>query len=151
MVAQDIYFRHPFKAFADCSHRVYSRNAQAKLEKRGFKVKIPHTANKMKKSGDFDIKTYKTWFKNPNDYRKKTKLMRQHFKKVLECDAILVLNHEKNGVEGYIGGNGLMEMALAFHYRKPIYVLNPVFDTSPFYEEILGMNPIFLNGELLKL
>lgn len=136
-----------------CSASFYKQalDVQAKLEKQGFKVKIPHTADKMKKSGDFDIRTYKTWFKNSSDYKKKTKFMRQHFKKVLECDAILVLNYEKDGVEGYIGGNGLMEMALAFHYRKPIYVFNPVFDTSPFYEEILGMNPVFLDGALENL
>ena len=136
-----------------CSASFYKQalDIQARLQKRGFKVKIPHTANKMKKSGDFAVETYKTWFKNPKDYAKKARLMRQHFKKVLECDAILVLNYEKNGMEGYIGGNGLMEMALAFHYKKPIYVLNPVFESSPLYEEILGMNPVFLNGELSKL
>jgi len=136
-----------------CSASFYKQalDVQAKLQKQGFKVKIPHTANIMKKSGDFDVETYKTWFKNPNDYKKKAKFMRQHFKKVLECDAVLVLNYEKNGVEGYIGGNGLMEMALAFHYRKPIYILNPVVESSSLYEEILGMSPVFLHGELSKL
>ena len=124
---------------------------QKELQKRGFKVFIPLTANKMKKSGDFDVKKYKTWYKNAADYGRKTKLMRAHFKKVIEGDAILVLNYEKNGVQGYIEGNGLMEMAIAFHYKKPIYVLNPASETLSFYEEILGMYPTFLNGDLEKL
>lgn len=136
-----------------CSGSFYKQalQAQQELQKRGYKVKIPYTANIMKKTGDFNIETYKTWFKNPEDYTRKAQLMRQHFKKILESDAILVLNYEKNGMQGYIGGNGLMEMALAFHYKKPIYILNPVFESSPTYEEILGMRPIFLDGELLKL
>ena len=136
-----------------CSASFYRQalEVQEKLQKRGFKVKIPVTANIMKKNGDFNVDRYKTWYKNPKDYAKKAKLMRQHFKKVVECDAILVLNYEKKGVQGYIGGNGLMEMALAFHLRKPIYVLNPVFQSSPLYEEIVGMAPIFLNGDLKKI
>ena len=35
--------------------------------------------------------------------------------------------------------------------EKPIYILNPVFESSPLYEEILGMNPVFLNGDLKKI
>lgn len=136
-----------------CSASFYKQalEIQKELQKRGFTVKIPHTANKMKKNGDFNVDHYKTWYKNPKDYAKKAKLMRQHFKKVVECDAILVLNYEKNGMQGYIGGNGLMEMALAFHLRKPIYILNPVFKTSSLYEEILGMAPVFLGGNLMNL
>jgi len=136
-----------------CSASFYKQalETQEVLRKRGFKVMIPHTANKMEKSGDYRTETYKTWYKNPKDYKKKAALMRQHFKKVMECDAILVLNYEKNGVRGYIGGNTLMEMALAFHLRKPIYILNPVSESSPLYEEILGMNPVFLKGSLKKL
>jgi len=133
-----------------CSASFYRQalEVQKELQKKGFKVKIPHTANTMGESGDFNVDHYKTWYKHPKDYAKKAKLMRQHFKKVVECDAILVLNYVKKGVQGYIGGNGLMEMALAFHLRKPIYILNPVFENSPLYEEILGMSPIFLHGDL---
>ncbi len=136
-----------------CSASFYRQalEVQRDLRKRGFRVKIPHTANKMKKSGNFKVERYKTWFKNPEDYKIKARFMRQHFKKVLECDAILVLNYEKNNLQGYIGGNGLMEMALAFHHKKPIYVLNPVSTTSPLYEEILGMAPIFLHGDIERI
>ena len=136
-----------------CSTSFYKQalDIQYELKKKGYMVKIPHIANKMKKSGDFRVETYKTWFKNPKDFTKKAQFMRRHFKKVLEADAILVLNYEKNGIQGYIGGNGLMEMAMAFHYKKPIYILNPVSRNSPLYEEILGTRPIFLNGSLENL
>ena len=142
------------KTIAICSSASFYKQvleAEKELRKRGFRVKIPSTAHVMKKSGNFDVEHYKTWFKNPADYRVKAKLMRRHFKKVFESDAILVLNYEKKGAQGYIGGNTLMEMAIAFHYRKPIYVLNPVPEASPIYEEILGMNPVFLKGDLKKI
>lgn len=124
---------------------------EKELKKMGFKVKIPTVARKMAKSEDFDVDKYKTWFKNPNDYKKKTKLMKGHFKKVVESDAILVVNNKKRGILGYIGGNVLMEMCLAFHYKKHIYILNKVGKKQPFIEEILGLNPVLLNGDFRKI
>ena len=136
-----------------CSASFYKQalDIERKLQERGFKVKIPHTAYIMEESGDFNVETYKTWYQNASDWDKKTELMKTHFQKVLDSDAILVLNYEKNGIEGYIGGNGLMEMALAFHYEKPIYVLNPVSEALSVYEEVMGMQPTFLDGDIGKI
>ncbi|MDA1337222.1 MAG: hypothetical protein O3C23_00425 [bacterium] len=133
-----------------CSASFYKQalEVQKELQKQGYKVKIPHTAHKMKKSGDFAVETYKTWFKNPKDFTRKAMLMRRHFKKILESDAILVLNYKKNDMDGYIGGNTLMEMALAFHYKKPIFVLNSMPETSSVYEEVMGMQPTLLDGDI---
>ena len=117
----------------------------------GYKVLIPTTALKMKKTGNFDVDKHKTWYKNPNDFKTKTKLMDAHFKKVIKGDAILVINNEKHGMKGYIGGNGLMEITLAYHYKKPIFILNEISENLQFYEETIGVNPIFLNGRLEKL
>lgn len=61
-----------------CSSASFYRQAvdiQAKLGKAGFRVIIPATAERMKKSGDFDVSHYKTWFGDTNDYHKKTALM----------------------------------------------------------------------------
>ena len=74
--------------------------------------------------------------------------MKGHFKKVLAADAILVVNYEKNGVSGYIGGNGLMEMMLAFLHKKPIFVYNSISDELNIAEEVYGLNPIFINQDL---
>ncbi|MDO8564958.1 MAG: hypothetical protein Q7R88_03115 [bacterium] len=136
-----------------CSASFYRQALEAEeaLTQRGFRVLIPNTAYRMKQSGNFDVSAYKTWYTNADDWSRKTKLMEEHFEKILEGDAILVLNLEKNGMGGYIGGNVLMEMALAFHYKKPIFVLNPVTQQLPVYEEVLGMQPIFLNGNLADL
>lgn len=114
----------------------------------GYKVKIPKTANIMKRTNNFDISSYKTWYNNKNDYKKKTQLIKGHFKKVLEADAILVTNFEKNGLRGYIGGNVLMEMVLAFHYKKPIFIYNNISEDLSIKEEVYALNPIFLGQDL---
>ena len=77
--------------------------------------------------------------------------MRAHFSEVNKADAILVLNYEKHGRRNYIGPNVLIEMALAFDQHKPIYVLNDLPEDSPFEEELKGMQPIILHGDITAL
>lgn len=141
----------PPKVITICSSAVHYRNAldlEKQLKALGYKVKIPKTATIMKRTNNFDVGSYKTWYKNAKDYKKKTQLMKGHFKKVLEADAILVTNFEKNGLKGYIGGNVLMEMVLAFHYKKPIFIYNDISDELGIKEEVFGLQPIFLNGNV---
>lgn len=123
----------------------------AQLTKKGYKARVPLTANIMKKTGDFEASKYKTWFTNTSDFKRKTYLMRRHFDKIVSSDAILVVNNPKNGVEGYIGANGLMEMGLAFHLKKKIYVWNSISKSNPVWEEIVGMNSIFVNADVNRI
>lgn len=124
---------------------------QQQLIDQGYEVIIPLNARVMAQSGDFDVSHYKTWFDDAKDYDKKAALMRGHFDEVAKSDAILVVNNEKHGVANYIGGNVLMEMSLAFYLKKPIYIMNDIPEESAFLEEILGMQPIVLGGDLTKL
>ncbi len=71
-----------------------------------------------------------------------------HFRKIEWCEAILVVNEEKRGVKGYVGGNTLIEIGVAFYLGKKIYVLNPVPAELSYKQEILGMKPTMLNGDL---
>jgi len=121
------------------------------LKKLGYAVKVPLTASKMQRNNNYDVSFYKTWFKNEKDYKKKTHLLKDHFKKVLEADAVLVINLEKNGIEGYIGGNTLMEMALAFHFKKPIYVYNDISQNLSIKEEIYALQSKFINKDLKRI
>jgi len=137
-----------------CSSANFYKQAvdiQTQIEKLGYIVLIPATAERMKKSGDFEVSHYKIWFADAKNYRKKTELMRGHFAKIAKGDAILVLNFKKRGVENYIGGNVLMEMALAFYLKKPIYILNEIPKESAFLEEIIGLNPIVLHGKINRI
>jgi diphthamide synthase subunit DPH2 len=121
----------------------------SQLEHKGYRVIVPIAARHMKERGDFRVDHYKTWFRNPKDYKKKSTLIIGHFKEIKKSDAILVLNYEKKGTRGYIGGSVLMEMAIAFFLKKQIYILNNVSKKSSFYEEIMAMEPIFLKSQLL--
>lgn len=134
-----------------CSSASHYKNVleiEKELKELGYSVKIPKTARIMQRTNNFDVSFYKTWEKDSSDYKKKTLLMKEHFKKVIECDAILVTNFEKNGIEGYIGGNVLMEIVIAFHYKKPIFIYNDISPNLSIKEEIFGVNPIFLHGNL---
>ena len=125
-------------------------NIEKELKSRGFKTKIPTTAYTMQKKGNFNVEKHKTWFKD-NDFRRKTTLMKEHFVKIVKSDAILVVNNKKHGIEGYIGGNVLMEMVIAFHFKKKIFVLNKIPQTHPFLEEIYGLNSVIIHGDLTKI
>ncbi|HBA36533.1 TPA: hypothetical protein DCZ15_01510 [Candidatus Falkowbacteria bacterium] len=78
----------------------------------------------------------------------KEKAIRDHYDKIEWCDAILVSNHEKKGIAGYIGGNTLIEIGVAFFLKKKIYILNPVSSELSYKQEIYGMKPILLNGDI---
>ena len=79
--------------------------------------------------------------------RKKEAIM-THFNKVNQADVILVLNYEKNNIANYIGGNVLLEIGLAFWLGKPIYFINPIPTELSYTEELKGMQPIVINGDL---
>ena len=131
----------------------YKQVLEAKtfLEQTGFKVLIPLVARDMEKNKDFRVERYKTWFKKPDYYKRKKFLTKKHFEKVIRGDITLVLNYEKNGVPGYVGGAVLMEMAIALHHRKPIYLLNPIPKSVSYKEELLGMSPMILDGDLANI
>ena len=75
-------------------------------------------------------------------------LIKKHYYKIQESDAILVINKEKNGIKNYIGGNSFLEMGFAYILNKKIYVLNQLPKNLLFYQELVAMKPIVLNGHL---
>lgn len=84
-------------------------------------------------------------------WEEKSEAIDHHFEKVAWSDAILVVNYPKHDIEGYIGGNTLMEMALARHLGKKVFVLFQSSYKLPYQEEILGIQPFFIDGDLSKL
>ena len=116
-----------------------------------FQVKLPESLYTMIQTKNFNTESYKPWFQDPSYYKRKTQYIKRHNKKIAESNAILVLNNEKKGVKGYIGGNVLMEMAVAFHLKKRIYIYNQIDEKSPLKEEILGVQPIIIDQDLTKI
>jgi len=127
------------------------------LEEMGHEVLIPPHEVK-NEAGDFiPVEEYyelrrKMMVKDGKEHgwiwQRKKEAMNSHFEKVEKADVILVLNYEKNGVANYIGGNVLLEIGLAFWLNKPIYLINPIPIELSYTEELKGMQPIIINGDL---
>jgi len=128
------------------------QEAKKQLEQIGHEVKTPPLEVNDENGKPMPVKEYYLIRKATDSidgwiWDRKEEAMRNHFDKVLWAEAILILNHAKNEIEHYIGANTLLEMGLAFHYRKKIYLFNPIPEIS-YKEEILGMRPIIINGDL---
>lgn len=121
------------------------------IEAMNIEVILPRTAQKIKQGGRESDEAITAWFKSPIGHHGKALLIREHFSEIAGCDAILVTNYEKQGKQNYIGPNVLMEMSTAFFLKKPIYILNGQPDDSPLIDEILGLEPLFLEGDIQKL
>lgn len=129
------------------------------LVKLGHEVKIPELAMEVPAEFGAGKKVYFGKFIEENGgmdafpvghkiWNLKEGAIRDHYEKIDWADSILVINEEKRGIQGYVGGNTLIEIGVAFYLRKGIYLLNPVSQELSYKQEILGMKPTLLNGDL---
>lgn len=128
---------------------------KTQLEQLGHEVKLPPTEEPDEHGQMMPVIKYYQIRKTakPTDtwvWDRKAEAMLKHFEKVAWSDAILVLNETKREVPHYIGGNTLMEMGVAFYLKKKIFLLYPIPDMS-YTEEIIGMKPTVINGNLLLI
>lgn len=119
-----------------------------KLEEMGHSVGLPYETEIHVERPDFvdDLS-------NNLQYCIENDVMRKGFDEIVNADAVLVLNHPRKGIDGYIGTSTLMEIALAYYSHKKIFLLNPVpdFDTVRWAHEIAIMQPTIINGDLSKI
>lgn len=119
------------------------RKLEAELAKKGHHVLLPiemQNTNYQKKTSEEGIRNIIS-----HD------LIRTHYKKILDADAILVVNHDSKGIKNYIGGNTFLEMGFAHVNGKKVFVLNSLPTELNYYEELAGMQPVVLNGDLSKV
>ena len=114
------------------------------LQTQGWTVYLPQSAKVMKEKNDFEV----SHFKGVYTHQQRSLLIHQNFVDISQCDAILVINNEKNGVKGYIGPNVLMEIGLAFYLKKKIYIWNTVPDTASYKDELLCLGTVEINQDL---
>lgn len=81
-------------------------------------------------------------------WERKAEAMKDHFKKVEWADTILVVNLTKNDIMGYVGGNTFLEMGLAFHLGKRIFMVCPIPDMPYCREEIIAMGVTIVGRHL---
>jgi len=125
------------------------------LELLGHEVEIPPVEVADENGNMIPVKEYYERRKAETDdaswiWQRKEEAMRLHFEKVEWCDAVLLLNYDKNNIANYIGANTFLELGLAFHLRKKLYLLNGIPEVS-YKEEILGMQPVVIDGDLNKI
>jgi len=113
----------------------------------GFEVDIPVSAKTMKSKNDFEVAHFKGVFTSAQ----KGQFIKENFANIAKSDAILVINNEKNGIQGYIGANVLMEIGLAFYLNKQIYIWNEYPADSPYKEELLAFNVQVINQDITKI
>ena len=112
-------------------------------------VDIPLTSQRII-NGELTLEKFKKEKQKNGDgsFRKiKDDVIRRYYEIIKECDAILVLNLEKNRIKNYIGGNTFLEMGFAHVLNKKIYLLNEI-PNMPYTDEIKAMQPIVLKGNL---
>ena len=125
------------------------------LEEKGHQVKLPPIEVKNETGKMISVKEYYQLRKTETNEKswiwdRKKEAMKMHFDKVAWSDAVLVTNYPKNDIQGYIGANTLLEMGLALHLNKKIFLLKELPEIS-YKEEILGMKPVIINDDLGKI
>ena len=83
--------------------------------------------------------------------KRENNYIKVHCQHILESDAILFVNAEKNGRKNYIGGNVLIEMGQAYVNNKKIFLLYDLPRDSAYIDEIESMDPICLQGDLKNI
>jgi len=115
--------------------------AKNMLEKLGHEVMVPSDVNECLKNPELNMDL---------NYCMESDIDKKDFDQVAKSDGIVVLNYERNDVKGYVGGATLMEIGLARHLNKKIFLLfNPPKEEDLRYAlEIKVARPIVLNGDL---
>lgn len=81
---------------------------------------------------------------------KKARYIDEHLEKIRTSNALVIANYSKNGIDGYIGPNSLMEASFGYAFGLPVVFL---FDPGqqPCRFEARAIMNICLNGDPSKL
>lgn len=116
-----------------------------RLEMMGPEVEIPEGVKKPEIRAKTEAST-----EEKAEIKEKYDLIKEYFEKIKLSDVVLVVNPEKKGIVGYIGGNTFLEMGFAYVLGKKLYCLYPI-PQVPYTSEILAMRPVVLNDDLTAL
>ena len=138
-----------------CSSVAFAKEIMSikeKLETKGIEVMIPKGLEDYLTDPNL-LERATGWGTLEGAQRKiERNLIKNYYEEIANSDAILVINKDKTGIKNYIGGNSFLEMGFAHVLGKPIYTLNPLpEDLKVFYQELVAMQPVILNGDLDKI
>lgn len=115
------------------------------LEKLGHSIDLPRQAHEYA-NGSIAMEGSRESAENKITHD----LIRDHYDKIKNADAVLALNVDKKGISNYIGGNTFLELGFAHVLDKKIFLLNPVPDIG-YTSEIIAMQPVIIDGDLGKI
>ncbi|MDD2731619.1 MAG: hypothetical protein PHI53_00260 [Candidatus Pacebacteria bacterium] len=118
--------------------------AKKTLEELGHEVRVPSDVYQCIENPDLNMDL---------EYCLDTDIDKKDFNQVAESEGIVVLNYPKNNIIGYIGGASLMEIGIARHLGKKIFLLyNPPSEKDLRYAlEVKVSRPIILNGDFKNI
>ncbi len=131
------------KIYIACSKYFYSEIKKIAniLEDMGHKISYPNSYDE-----PFAEERFKQM--SAEEHAKwKAMMMGKDKENIEPQDAILVLNFKKNKIPNYIGGATFLEIYMSWQLRKRIFFYNPLPNCS-FTDELKGINPIIINGDL---
>lgn len=121
---------------------------EKQLEKMGHTVSLPYeTQSHVEDPGLVDNLDANLKYLEGKD------ILRKSFQLVEGSDAILIINHKRRDIEGYMGVSTLMEAAIAHYLHKKIFILNDIPDqkTHRWAHEVSLMDPTFIQRDLSKI
>lgn len=139
-----------------CSSAFFTKEAyeiKQKLEEKGHEILVYPREVKVNGRIIPVIEYYRMRKNNLTDdlLKIKQRLIDEHIQKIKKSDAILVLNLDKDGRVGYIGGNTFLEMSIAHFLKKKIFIWKKPSEDLPYFEEIRALNPVIIDERLEEI
>ncbi len=131
------------KVLIVCSKAFYKKVDLIKeeLEKMGHIVELPNSCDKPDAEEQ-------SWRLGKEEHSKfVAKMFKISQEKIIDNDAVLALNFDKNGKQNYIGGATFIELYEAFIKQKKIFLYNDI-PQGMLYDEISAFCPIVINGDI---
>jgi nucleoside 2-deoxyribosyltransferase len=117
---------------------------KAELENNGHVVELPNSFDNPESENEI------RGMGNEVHAKWKEKMFDRSIKVIEGCDAVLVLNFDKNEYKNYIGGATFLEMYDAFRLKKKIFLYNQIPE-GILMDEIIGFAPIVIEGNLERI
>jgi len=137
---------------AICSSMAFAKEMieiKKELEKMKHQVVLPFGTEKYLENRELQKRASDWGSSEGANLKIHSDLIRRHYNEIKNSDAVLIVNKDKKGIKNYIGGNTFLEMGFAYILNKKIFVLNSLpEEVKIFYQELLAMQPIILNGGL---